>query len=169
MFSPRRHLSTALLVTVSFAATVACTPGSGAIRLAARSGTVVDQESRAGIAEADVFQVYWGRGVAGEPRPAYALRWTTTDARGAFAFDEELSSEPRSWVLETDEAEYGFFHPDYGLTRRGRGDADAPLVLEGTRLDEARRRAEELNLCGSRPADEVLAALSRMRCSRRPR
>lgn len=150
-------------------ATGSCRPGSGAIVLEARSGRVVDRESREPIPEADVYQVYWGRGVAGEPRPAYALRWNLANAEGEFAFGEKLSSEPRSWALETDAAEYGFYHPEYGLVRLGRPESDGPVVLAGKRLDPARRQAEQLSLCGSRPPDEVTAHVARSHCAHRKR
>ena len=124
----------------------------------------MDRDTRAAVPGADVYQVYWGRGVAGEPRPAYALRWTTAAGDGGFAFEDRLSTEPRSWVLETDAAEYGFYHVDYGLVRRGPARGGEEVLLEGARLDEARRRAEALTLCGSRPADEVAAHVARSHC-----
>jgi len=139
------------------------------VRLEAREGRVVDRDTRAGVAGADVYQVYRGRGVAGEPRPVYALRWTSAGPEGRFAFDEALSGEPRSWVLETDDAEYGFYHEDYGLVRSGRPSATGAVSLEGPRLDPARRRAEELSLCGSRPPDEIAAEVARSHCSHRQR
>lgn len=142
-----------------------CSPGSGAVLLAPHAGSVVDAETASPIVGADVFQVYWGRGVAGEPRPVRALRWTSADAAGAFRFDETLSSEPGGWMLETDPPEYGFFHAEYGLVRAGPA-RDGAAVIRGVRLDGARRESEWLTLCGSRPADEVVADVVQRYCVR---
>lgn len=160
---PRRRLAIEASCLGIAAVLLACSPGPGAIVLEAGRGSVVDRESGAPIVGADVYQVYWGRGVAGEPRPAYALRWTQTGKSGQFAFEETLSKQAKTWVLETDAAEYGFFHPDYGLVRGSAG--SSPIELAGPPLDEAKRRAEELSLCGSRPADRVIADVARMHCS----
>jgi hypothetical protein len=165
----RFQLATCLLagVCVFGCGLAGCSPGSGAVVLEARSGRVVDRESGAPVPGADVYQAYWGKGVAGEPRSVRALRWTTADAAGRFSFEERLSSEPGSWVpLETSEAEYGFYQPDYGLVRLGRPDAGGPVTLEGVPLDVEQRRAAELSLCGSRPADEVAAHVARSHCDR---
>lgn len=122
------------------------------------------------VADAEVFQVYWGRGVVGEPRPAYALRWTTSASDGSFAFDAAATSEPRVWVLETDAAEYGFFHAEFGLVRSGpAGGEGRALTLSSGRLDAAMRRASELALCGSRPPDAVVETLRPRVCERAPR
>ena len=62
---------------------------------------------------------------------------------------QKLSKQSKTWVLETDAAEYGFFHPDYGLVRGGAAASDV-VKLKGAVLDDARRRAEDMSLCGSR-------------------
>jgi hypothetical protein len=165
----RRHLGTCLLAAVCVfgCGAGACSPGSGTAVLEARSGRVVDRDSGAPVPGADVYQVYWGKGVVGEPRPVRALRWTAADATGTFAFEKSLSSESSAWVpLGTHEAGYGFYHAEYGLVRVGGAPDSSPVTLRGARLDAAQRRAAELSLCGSRPPDEVAAWVARNHCSR---
>ncbi len=154
------------LIALVLIALLGCLPGSGAIVLEARSGRVVEDPTGRAVASADVFQVYLGRGAAGEPRPAYSLRWTQTSESGEFVFREALADEPRAWVLKTDAPEYGFVHPDFGLVRAGVAGANGNLVLTGKRLDEAGRRASEMSVCGSRPADDVLAGAADRYCPR---
>ncbi len=163
----------AILLTIAIwllgSGLIGCSSGAGAIALEARVGRVSDRESGAPVADADVFQVYRGQGVVGAPRPTHALRWTRSDEAGAFAFEAATSTESRASMRQTDPAEYGFYHPEYGLVRVGRPATAGHVELTGERLDAARLRAEQLSLCGSRPADEIAADVVRMHCGHRQR
>jgi hypothetical protein len=157
------------VVTVALVTFVGCRSGSNGIILESRGGTVADDTSAAAIANADVFQVYWGAGIAGEPRPVFALRWTKADENGAFVFRSEVAREVRSFGAKVSDAEYGFFHGDYGLVRGGVPTSSGDVTLRGRKLDPAGLQAMQLNLCGSRPADEVLTGAARIHCKHRSR
>ena len=143
-----------------------CRSGSSGVILESRNGSVVEDPARAAIPNADVFQVYWGPGLAGEPRPVHALRWTKANEKGAFAFQSELARDASVWGSKVSAAEYGFFHADFGLVRGGTAKSSGDVILRGRRLDAAGVQAMQLNLCGSRPADEVLAGAARLHCKR---
>jgi hypothetical protein len=151
-------------VTVALVTFVGCRSGSNAIMVESRAGTVADDMSAAAIANANVFQVYWGAGIAGEPRPVFALRWAKADENGAFVFRSEVAPEVRRFGAKVSDAEYGFFHGDYGLVRRGVPTSSGDVTLRGRKLDPAGLEAMQLNLCGSRPADEVLMGAARFHC-----
>jgi len=143
-----------------------CRGASNAFVLEARNGKVLEDASGTAVPGADVFQVYWGPGIAGEPRPVNALRWTRANALGEFAFENAYSKDTASDILGAHVAEYGFFHAEFGLVRSGKARTSKDLILRGRKLDRAGLQAMELNLCGSRPADEVLADAARLHCKR---
>jgi hypothetical protein len=145
----------------------ACAPGGNkGVALEGQRGQVVDQTSGAAVAGASVFQVWWGKGVAGEPRPARVLRWVDANGAGEFEFKQSTTDAVRAWANGSGGPEYGFFHSDYGLVRTGASRGEGTLVLGARQLDAAGRHASELSLCGSRPADEVLADVAQRHCPR---
>ncbi len=136
--------------------------------LEARTGRVVEDGNGAPVSRADVFQVYWKKGRVGEPPTANALRWSVADDRGAFRFTEAERDSNGGRPQGGDALEYGFYHPAFGLVRKGtpRSDASNELELTGRRLDDAGRRASELQLCGSLPVDAVHAGVAARHCDR---
>lgn len=147
---------------------VSCRSGSSVGVLEARSGRVIEEPARVAVPNADVYQVVWGPGLAGEPRPVNALRWTRADETGAFAFQADVARDARAWTSRASAPEYGFFHADFGLVRGGAAPASGELTLRGRRLDAAGIQAMELEICGSRPADEIIAGAARLHCKRSP-
>jgi len=121
--------TTALIALGLLAA--ACLPSPGPFRLQEVNGRVVDLDSGASVAGAEIVESYRGAGVPGASQPVYHARWTTSDAEGNFHFPAAVAPSPRMWALKTYAPTYVFFHPRYGL-QRGGGSEDGMVLLRAS-------------------------------------
>ncbi len=150
----------ALLAAAAALAACGCVPSPGPFVLDAVAGRVVDRDTGAPIAGAEVVQWWRGAGVPGASQPEYHARWTSSDDRGAFAFPRRVAPSARMWLLRTYGPTFSFYHPRYGLVHAGpgvsvpasTGDAgsregaparSAIVALRGS-LDEAPQRLDDL-------------------------
>jgi hypothetical protein len=155
----RRSVAIALLVLAG------CVPGRGPFVLPTVEGRLVDRDSRAPIAGAEIVQVYRGAGTAGAEQPVVLSRWTQTDPEGSFFFASETSG-PRMWFLKTYGPRYDFYHPAYGLVRGPSTDA-SQVLLEGS-LDQAEQRRMDLQVfCSSKADDPGSRHLRTVACPQR--
>ncbi|MEM7411989.1 MAG: carboxypeptidase-like regulatory domain-containing protein [Myxococcota bacterium] len=133
-------------VTLAALAFPGCVVDLGPFSLSASEGRVVDADSGAPIAGAEVFEWHRGVGSSDAAQPVYVARWTTTDADGRFTLPQRCAPSARMWIWKTYPPDYAFYHPDYGLQRGARqavgaAERDAGWQLLGSRArSEAARR-----------------------------
>ena len=156
------------LVLAASLAFAACVPGPGVLVMRAVGGRVIDRETAAPLAGATVIEWWRGAGLGGGPQPTYHARFTTSGADGSFAFPRSLAPSPRMWLLRTYGPSYGFFHPDYGLVRRGSPDDGEFVVLTGSRDEAELRRADLAPVCATGPSERWQRELARIACPPRP-
>ena len=106
-----------LLATLC-AALARCVPSPGPFVVGAVEGRVVDEDSGAPIAGAEVIEWWHGAGVGG-PAPHYHARWTRTDADGRFALPRECAPSARMWLLRTYGPTAELERPLHPAPRRG--------------------------------------------------
>ena len=140
-----------------------CLPSPGPFALEAVAGGVVDEDTGAPIAGAEVIQWYRGAGRGG-PRPVYHARWTTSDASGAFALPRAASPSPRMWLLRTYGPTYSFYHPDYGLEHAGEKPPQGEMVLRGSRSRAEMRLANLDPICRGEHDDAGSRHLAEIAC-----
>jgi hypothetical protein len=154
---------------VALAAALACAPGAGPFELEAIRGRVVDRDTGAPIAGAEVIQ--WWRGGSG-PSDVQAVahaRFARSDGQGRFAFPRETVRSPRVWALKTYGPSWTFAHTRYGLVHGGYREGPGTVRLEGL-LRDARARLLDLEAaCNARGDDAVSRHLARTSCPQRPR
>ena len=141
-----------------------CLPGPGAIVLAPASGRVVDRDTRAPIAGAQVIEWWRGAGRGGGPQPTYHARFATSDAEGRFVFSRALAPSPRMWLLATYPPTFGFYHPRYGLVRGGEAPAEGEVLLSGSLAEAELRLADLAPVCAPRPRERWERDLARSAC-----
>jgi hypothetical protein len=145
----------------------ACQPSLGPFVLEAAAGRVVDDDTGAPIADAEVIEWHRGAGSGGS-QPTYHARWATTDASGGFSFSREVAPSVRMWLLRTYDATYSFYHPDYGLEHAGSMPEEGSLVLRGSRARAAMRRANLDPICRGEADDPGSRHLAAVACPSRP-
>jgi hypothetical protein len=138
------------------------------IVMAPAAGRVLDRESGAPIAGAEVIEWWRGAGRGGGPQPTYHARFARSDADGRFAFGRGLAPSPRMWLSKVYGPSYGFYHADYGLVRAGEPGPDAELLLRGSRAEAELRRADLASVCRPRPREGWERELARVACPPRP-
>ncbi len=161
------RLRRSLLAALALAPLAGCVPGPGPFVLDAVEGRVVDRDSGAPIAGAEVIEWWRGAG-SGGPAPHQHARWTTTDADGRFALPREMSPSPRMWVLRTYGPTYSFYHPRYGLEHGGERPERGDLVLRGSLAVAEQRLANLAPICRGERDDPGARHLAEVACAERP-
>jgi hypothetical protein len=145
-----------------------CVPGIGPVRLPAVEGRVVDAQSGAPLAGAEVVEWWYGAGRFGGPQPVQHARWDTTDAAGRFALAGSTAWSPRMWLLRTYGPAYSVFHADYGLLHAGLRSEAAPLVLRIDRAAASQGATELAAICRGERDDSGARRLRAVACAPRP-
>lgn len=140
-----------------------CLPSPGPFVLEAVTGRVIDEDSGAPIAGAEVIEWWRGAG-ASDVAPHYFARWASTGADGRFALPRRLSPSPRMWFLRTYGPSYSFYHPDYGLEHGARAQAEGGLALRGSTRRAAQRRENLAPICRGERDDPGARHLREIAC-----
>lgn len=143
-----------------------CTSTLGPTSLGAVEGRLIDRETRAGIAGAEIVQVYRGRGAPGAEPPVQHARWTVTDVEGRFVFDAESVADPGMWLVETYAPRYDVYHPAYGLVRGPTTEASR-VLLEATLRQAEQRRMDLRVFCSTTRDDAASRHLREIACEAR--
>ncbi len=145
-----------------------CVPSPGPFVLPPLEGRVVDTDTGAPIADAEVVARWVGGGVPGSARPEYHARWTRSDAAGRFRLEGGLAPSPRMWLLRTYGPELLFFHPGYGLVRSGVPEDPARVLLRGSRASAEARLRDLDPFCRGEVAGAGARHLAEVACGPRP-
>jgi hypothetical protein len=160
---PTRRARRRLGVAAAAALAWACVPSAGPFRLAAAHGRVVDAESGAPVAGAEVIEWYRGAGAFAGPQPVYHARWATSDSDGRFAFGATCAPSPRMWLLKTYGPDYSVYHPRYGLQHGARREGDS-LVLAASLARAEQARADLAPICRGERDDPGARHLAGLAC-----
>ena len=124
---------------------VACAPGRGPFVLEAVHGRVVDLQTGTPVAGAAVVEWYVGGGPSDGARPVRHARWATSRADGSFVLGESRTNACM-WIARSYGPKFAFVHPDYGLQRQARQQADE-WILSGDRRRIEQARADLRPFC----------------------
>lgn len=142
-----------------------CLPSPGPFVLDAVEGVVIDADSGAPLAGAEVIEWYRGAGTS-DVAPHYYARWATTDASGRFVLPRALSPSPRMWLLRTYGPSYSFYHPAYGLEHAGERPPTGRMVMRGSKQVAAQRLANLDPICRGERDDPGARHLAAIACDR---
>ena len=160
-----------LRVAALCVALAGCVPSPGPFVLDAVEGRVVDEDSGAPIAGAEVIEWWRGAGTGG-PAPHHHARWTRTGADGRFELPRECAPG-RMWLLRSYGPSYSFYHPEYGLEHARLRETPDGALMSGSK-HRARERLANLDpICRGERDDPGARHLANIACPddapRRPR